>query len=201
MYFTNKMQKDILRKIKSGNYDLYAIKLSIGIYENDPAELEQLVNLMFIAWKRIVISRSRGYLRNYDGIIKRLLFNYSKEKGGFEPYFYLLCIREKKIYQIDEEYKIKIEKEKLRIQTYIKWFSAWANALKICTPVAVRFSLVELENLEKVISEFCTNEKYTLLPLLDEAKRELLKKVSGNGKHKLVTFHGIFHEQTMSQER
>ena len=30
MYFTNKMQNDILRKIKKGNYDLYAIKLRIA---------------------------------------------------------------------------------------------------------------------------------------------------------------------------
>lgn len=49
MYFTNKMQKNILRKIKTGNYNLYAIKLYIGIHDTDPVELEQLVNLMFIA--------------------------------------------------------------------------------------------------------------------------------------------------------
>lgn len=201
MYFTNKMQKNILRKIKTGNYDLYAIKLYIGIHDTDPVELEQLVNLMFIAWKRIVSMRNRGYMKNYDGMIKRLLFDFSEEKGGFEPFFYLLCVRRKNIYQVDEQYKVRIEKEKLRIQTYIKWFSAWANALKLCSPVSVGFSLVELENLEKVIGEFCTNEKYTLLPLVDEAKRELLKEASGNGKHKLVTFHGIFHDRQLSVER
>ena len=201
MYFTNKMQNEILRKIKKGNYDLYAIKLRTGICEDNQEELEQIVNIMFKAWKRIVSSKSRGYLKNYDGIIRRLLFSYSEEKHGFEPYFYLLCLRKKNLYQIDEEYKLRIEKEKLRIQTYIKWFSAWANALKLCTPVSVGFSLVELENLEKVIGEFCTNEKYCLIPLIEEAKKELLKKASGNGKHKLVTFHGILHDRQLSVER
>ena len=40
-------------------------------------------------------------------------------------------------------------------------------------------------------------------PLIDEAKRSLLKKASGDGKHKLVTFGGIFKEMNrqMSVER
>lgn len=201
MYFTKKMQNDIAKKVLSRNYNLYAIKLGTGVYTEDAAELEQLVDLMFAAWRKIVISRSRGYMKNYDGVIKRLFFRYVKEKGGYEPYFYLLCLRKKKELKVDEEYKIRIEEEKLRIQTYIKWFSAWANALKLCTQVSVNFSLVELENLETIIGKFCTNEKYTLQPLIDEAKRELLKKASGNKKHKLVSFHGVFNNRQLSVER
>ena len=201
MYFTNRMQNDIKRKLIKGNYELYAIKLRPGVYEDNEDDLSQLVDLMFAAWKRMVMYKSRNYLRHYDGIIKRLFFEYSEEKSGFEPFFYLLCLKKKKIFSVEEEYKIRIEKEKLRMQTYIKWFSSWATTLKLCTPVTVGFSLVELECLEKVLGEFCTNEKYSLLTLVDEAKRELLKKASGNGKHKLVSFHGILRNRQLSVER
>ena len=71
----------------------------------------------------------------------------------------------------------------------------------MCTQVSVDFSLVELENLESLLTEFCTNEKYTLFPLIDEAKKVLLKKASGDGKHKLVSFHGIFKNRHVSVER
>ena len=192
MYFTKSMQRDFLRKIKSGNYTVDAIKLKVGMFEDTEPELSQIVDVMFLAWKRLVVSKSRGYLKNYDGIIRRLFFERQKETGLFSPFFYLLCVRKKRVYAFDEEYKIRIEEEKLRIQTYIKWFSAWASVLKLCGNGTVAFSLVELENLERVLGEFCTNEKYTLFSLVDEAKRELLKKASGNGKHKLVSYHGIF---------
>lgn len=201
MYFTKQMQSEIKHKIQKGNYDLYAIKLKVGVYEDNEEELAQLVDMMFKAWKRMVMYKSRNYLRNYEGIIKRLFFEYSQEKGGYQPFFYLLCIKKKAIYTNDEEYKIRIEKEKLRIQTYIKWFSSWSITLKMCTSVSVGFSLVELENIEKILSEFCTNEKYTLLPLIEETKRELLKKASGDGKHKLVSFHGIFKNRQLSVGR
>ena len=119
-------------------------------------------------------------------------FEKQKDTGLFSPFFYLLCVRKRRLYAFDEEYKIRIEEEKLRIQTYIKWFSAWASALKVCGNGTVGFSIVELENLERVLGEFCTSEKYTLFSLVDEAKRNLLKMASGNGKHKLVSYHGIF---------
>ena len=192
------MQRDFLRKIKSGNYTVYAIKLKVGMFEDTEPELSQIVDVMFLAWKRLVASKSRGYLKNYDGIIRRLFFERQKETGLFSPFFYLLCVRKKRIYAFDEEYKIRIEEEKLRIQTYIKWFSAWASALKVCGNGTVGFSIVELERLERVLGEFCTNEKYTLFSLVDEAKRELLKKAAGNGKHKLVSYHGIF--RTMNRQ-
>ncbi len=203
MYFTQKMKKELINKVLKENYNLYAIKLRSGIYTENAEELQTLVNLMFEAWKRIVMSRSWGYLKNYDGIIKRLLFTYSPEKGGYEPYFYLLCLRKRKNYKVDEEYKIRIEEEKLKMQTYIKWFSAWATALKLCTSTSVGFSLVELDRLEKLLAEYFTNEKYTLVPLLEETRKELLKIASGNGTHKLVSFHGIcrYKNRHVSVER
>lgn len=201
MYFGQKLKREINRKINTGSYDVYAVKLRTGVLSDSQEELSEIVEIMFRAWKNIAVSRSRGYLKNYDGIIRRLFFSYSAENDSFEPYFYLLCVRKKNIHKIDDEWKVKIEREKLRVQTYIKWFSAWAKALKLCTNVSAGFSLVEIEDLENILSEFCTNEKYTLLPLIDEAKKEMLKQASGNGRHKLVTFHGIFHDRHVSVER
>lgn len=200
MYFSRSLKNEIKEKILKQNYDLYAIKLNVGVYEQNEEYLQQLVDTMFMAWKKIIMNRNKNYIRNYDGIIRRLFFEYSEEKGGFQPFFYLLCIRKRKEYSDEEKYKIRIEKEKLKIQTYIKWFSSWASALKLCTPVAVDFSLVDIENLENILSEYCTNEKYTLYPLLENAKRELLKRVSGNGNHKLVSFHGLFKNRHVSVE-
>lgn len=199
MYFTKRMQKEFLKKIKSGNYTVYSIKLKVGMFEDTEQELSQIVDVMFLAWKRLVASKSRGYLKNYDGIIRRLFFEKQKDTGLFSPFFYLLCVRKRRLYSFDEEYKIRIEEEKLRIQTYIKWFSAWASALKVCGNGMVGFSIVELENLERVLGEFCTNEKYTLFSLVDEVKRNLLKMASGNGKHKLVSYHGIFRSMNRQQ--
>ncbi len=68
-------------------------------------------------------------------------------------------------------------------------------AVKQCANVSVGFSLVDIENMESVLNEFFTDEKYTLFTLLDEAKRELLKKAAGDGKHKLTTLHGTFRKQ------
>jgi len=175
--------------------NLFAVKLKVGVFDNDAEELSRLVEMMFNAWKRMCSSyRWNGYLKNYDGICKRLFFEYDGNTGLFSPFFYLLCIRKKVPVSESEEYLQMIENEKLRVQTYIKWFSSWARTLKICSPVSVDFSLVELESLERVLSEFCTNEKYTLLPLIDEVKKSLLKKASGNGRHKLVSFQGIFKD-------
>lgn len=203
MYFTNRMTKKIVQLVKTKNYDVYAIKLKIGIADIDEKNLEELVDAMFRAWGKMRRDKNKNYLKFYDGIIKRLFFKYSEKDNTFEPFFYLLCLRKKIDYEETEAYKIRILNEKIRVQTYIRWFSTWASALKMCSPVSVGFSLVELENLEKVLEEFCTNEKYTLFPLIDEAKRSFLKKASGDGKHKLVTFGGIFKDMNrqMSVER
>ncbi|MCR5252609.1 MAG: hypothetical protein K6C98_02715 [Treponema sp.] len=192
MYLNKRMQKMILNLIQKKNYSVYVIKLKTGVYSNDEAELADYVDKMFIAWGRIVRNKNKNYLRNYSGIMRRLFFEYSESKGGYEPFFYLFCLREKSILNTEEEYKKIIEMEKIRVQTYIKWFSSWASALRICTPVSVSFSLVEIENIEAVLSKFCTNEKYTLLPLIEEAKKELLKRAAGNGRHKLFNFSGVF---------
>ena len=144
--------------------------------------------------KFMIMNKNKNYLKNYDGIIKRLFFNWSEQKKGFEPFFYLICIRKQPVYSSEEEYRINIENERIKVQTYIKWFSSWASALKSCTPVSVSFSLVELDNIEKVFGEFFTNEKYTLFSLIDDTKRAILKKASGDGFHKLVSFNGVFRK-------
>ena len=204
MYFSKYMQKRILNLVASKDYSVYMIKLKTGVYSNDKEELADYVEKMFIAWGRILRNKNKNYLRNYSGIMRRLLFEYSESKGAYEPFFYLFCLRKKPVYDAaEEEYKIRIQSEVIRVQTYIKWFSSWASALRVCTPTSVCFNLVDIENVEAALSEFCTNEKYTLLPLVEEAKYELLKKASGEGRHKLVGFTGVFNElnRQLSVER
>lgn len=201
MYFTNRTKKELLLRVKKDDYDVYAIKLRTGVFENDEIELSQVVDAMFRAWRKMVMYKSKNYMRAYDGFIRRLFFEYQEDTDLFSPIFYLIGIRKKTNFIETDSYKILLEKEKLRMQTYIKWFSSWSLTLKVCTQVSVDFSLVELENLESLLTEFCTNEKYTLFPLIDEAKKVLLKKASGDGKHKLVSFHGIFKNRHVSVER
>lgn len=192
MYFTKEFRKAVFNKILKNEYEVYAIKLRTGLFSDDEEELVKIIDAMFVAWHRMTREKNKNYIRNYKGLIKRLVFEYKKETDSFSPIFYLFCVRKKLDLPAQEEYKNRVVVEKIKVQTYIRWFSTWASALKMCSPVSVGFSLVELENLEKVLGEFCTNEKYTLFPLIDEAKRSLLKKASGDGKHKLVTFGGIF---------
>lgn len=203
MYFTKEFRKSVCNKILGNNYEAYVVKLRTGIYSDDAEEMARIVDAMFVAWHKIIRERNKNYLKNYRGLMKRLVFEYKEETGCFSPIFYLFCIRKFTDLPAQEEYRNRIAIEKIKVQTYIKWFSTWASAVKMCSPVSVGFSLVELENLERVLGEFCTNEKYTLFPLIDEAKRALLKKASGDGKHKLVTFGGIFKEMNrqMSVER
>ena len=191
MYFTKKLKSNVIRKIQSKHYDVFAIKLKIA---NDGAtveELEKNVDYMFEAWRKLARGRCDGYMKNYEGIIRRLFF--AEESGQFSPFFYLLCARWKPPRQ--EVYQDGIDKEILKMGAYIKWFSAWARTVKQCANVSVDFSLVDIENMESVLNEFFTDEKYTLFALLDEAKRQLLKKAAGDGKHKLATLHGTFRKQ------
>lgn len=192
MYFSKKTQQEIKRKIERKKCKVFAIKLYSGVFTDDEDELKDLVDTMFVAWKKIVSSRSYGFIRNFDGILRRLFFDWSEEKGGFSSYFYLVCVQRQEELSENEEYEIKLAEEKLRLYTYVRWLSSWVTALKLCTDVSVGFSVVDLENLEAVLSNFCTNEKYALLGMIDEAKKKILKDACGN--HRLVSFHGIFRE-------
>lgn len=193
MYFTKRLKSSVARKIQSEHYDVYAIKLKADSFADDADELAEIVDRMFSAWRKMTSCRWGGYLKNYEGIIRRLFF--AEESGRFSPFFYLICVRKRNLLTAREEYLKRVEAEKLKIRAYIKWFSAWAMAVKQCANVSVGFSLVDIENMESVLNEFFTDEKYTLFALLDEAKRELLKKAAGDGKHKLTTLHGTFRKQ------
>lgn len=202
MYFSKRMQKNLIKKIVSGDYIIYELKLSAGVYVCDEEELRQVIDTMFIAWRKIVSSRSTGFIRRFDGIIRRLFFEWSEDEKGWNPYFHLICVQKRKVLSAEEEYKLRLDEEKLRLSTYIKWLSAWVTALKLCTDVAVGFSILDLKGLEKSLADFCTNEKYSVLVLVDELKEKLK---SACGKHRLVSFHGIFRnldaDRHMSVER
>ena len=199
MYFSKKKMRHFQNLIVAGNYKIYELKLSAGFVKADSDSIAAFIDTMFSAWRKIVCSRNRGYIKNFDGILRRLFFDYDEQTESFKPYFHLICIRKNKIIAEFEEYKIRLEEEKLKISTYVKWLSAWVTALKLCTDVDVGFSVLDLEGLEKSLGEFCTNEKYSLLAVLDETKKELLKRTCGN--HKLVSYHGIFHDRHMTVER
>ena len=201
MYFSKTLRNNMMKKIIAGTYKVYDLKLRVGVSIEDEYELRKIVDTMFIAWRKIVCSRNRGYIKNFDGILRRLFFEWSEEQNGLCPYFHLICVQKRKILSEDEEYKIHLEEEKLRIATYVKWLSAWVSALKLCTDVSVGFTVLDLEGLEKSLAEFCTNEKYSVLAIIDEAKKEVLKRACGD--HHLVSFHGIFREMNrhMSVER
>ena len=184
-----------MREMSSGLYDLYEIKLRLGIYEQDYEQLKLYVDKMFEAWRYITNKKYSSFLKNYAGIVKRFFLDYSKERGGVEPYFYLLCLRERKDFDVTEEYKRKIEEVKLQNDTNTRWFTAWGNAIKTCLPISVSINhLEEKEAIENEINVFCTNERYTLNPIVDDEKKELLKNVCGSGRHNLVTFLGKFKE-------
>ena len=197
MYFSKRKMKSHANKIVSGKYMVYSIRLSAGFVSGD--FLSEFVDTMFVAWRKIVCTRNRSYIRNFCGILRRFFIDYDEESRQYEPYFYLICTREQKIAIESERYKIQFEEEKLRIATYVKWLSAWVSALKLCTDVSVGFTVLDLEGLEKSLAEFCTNEKYSVLAIIDEMKKELLKRACGN--HKLVSYHGIFHDRHMSVGR
>ena len=190
MYFSKRKMKLLANKVISEKYRVYSIKLSAGFVTED--SLTEFVDTMFVAWRKIVCTRNRSYIRNFCGILRRFFIDYDEASGQYEPYFYLICAREQKIAVESERYKVQFEEEKLRIATYVKWLSAWVSALKLCTDVSVGFTVLDLEGLEKLLAEFCTNEKYSVLAIIDEAKKEVLKRACG--KHHLVSFHGIFRD-------
>lgn len=197
MYFSKNMRKKLIKMIESKQYKIYELKLCVGVFIEDEDELKNIINKMFAAWRKIVCSRSRGYISHFDGILRRLFFEYSEAQNAFNPYFHLICVKKQDELSEDEEYKIRLDEEILRLTTYIKWLSAWVTALKMCTDVSVGFSVLDLEMLEKSLSKFCTNEKYSALAILDEARKEILKRACGT--HRLVSFHGIFSEKYMNR--
>lgn len=204
MYFSKKVQSSFFKAAGKEQYKAFEAKLFTGLFSEDENELKEIVDAMFAAWRKIVCSRSGGLVRNFDGMLRRLCFGYSEKDGGFYPYFHLIFIQDiqrldkrLKVSCDDDEYKLKLADEKLRISVYIKWLSAWVTALKLCTDVSVDFSVLDLEALESSLSAFCTNEKYCLLGMIDEAKRQILKNACSS--HRLVSFHGIFRKMMINR--
>ena len=192
MYFSKGMQRNLIKRIVAENYKVYDLRLNVGVFVEDGYELKIIVDTMFRAWLKIVCSRSRGIIRKFDGIMRRLFFEWSETQAGWSPYFRLICVQRQKLLSEEEEYKSRLEEETLRISTYIKWLSSWVTALKLCTDVSVGFSVLALDELEKSVFEFCANEKYPIGASVDKAKANILKYVCGN--HHLVSFHGVFRE-------
>ncbi len=172
------------------NFRWFELKLSVGLVPEE--SLADFIDTMFVAWRKIVSSRSTGYIKNFDGILRRFFIDFDSDSGKYKPYFYLICVQTKKIIAEEELYKLNLAEEKLRISVYIKWLSSWVTALKLCTDVSVDFSVLDLEAIEAALSKFCTNEKYSLLGKIDEKKRLILKNACSG--HRLVSFHGIFRE-------
>ncbi|MBQ8678353.1 MAG: hypothetical protein IJ530_01155 [Treponema sp.] len=191
MYFSKNKKSLFLKKLRHEGFSVYEIKL-YGGDADDEADLKWLIDRMFSAWRTIICSRNRGYVRQFRGIMRRLFVEFDKAAGVYRPYFHLLCIRERNPGMSDDDWRLMLGEEKLRVQTYIKWLSAWASALKLCTDVRVDFSLVELERIETVLGSFFTNEKYSAFVLLDDMKRQVIRRSCG--VHHLVSFHGIFKE-------
>lgn len=192
MYFSKRMQGKLIKRIVAENYRVYDLRLNVGVFAEDGHELKIIVDTMFGAWRKIVCSRSRGIIRKFDGIMRRLFFEWSETQDGWTPYFRLICVQRQKLISEEEEYKIRLEEEKLRLSIYIKWLSSWVTALKLCTDVSVGFSVLDFDELEKALFDFCANEKYPIETSVDEAKANILKYVCGN--HHLVSFHGVFRE-------
>lgn len=195
MYFSRQRIKMLKQMIQDGKYQAYEVKLNIGCIKEE--SLSDFIDTMFVAWRRIVSSRSRGYIRNFDGILRRLFIEYNAMTGLYTPYFHLICVKKKQFVAESEKYKTQLDEEILRISTYIKWLSAWVTALKFCAEAPVDFSILDIECLEKTLSVFCTNEKYSVRAILDEARKEILKRACGT--HRLVSFHGIFSEKYMNR--
>lgn len=177
------------------NFRCFELKLGAGLVPEE--SLADFIDTMFVAWRKIVSSRSTGYIKNFDGILRRFFIDFDSDSGKYKPYFYLVCVQTKKIIDEEEVYKLKLAEEKLRISVYIKWLSSWVTALKLCTDVSVDFSVLDLEALEAALANFCTNEKYSLPGKIGEAKKLILKNACSN--HRLVSFHGIF--RTMMRNR
>lgn len=192
MYFSKKMQRNLIRKIKEENCRAYDLRLRTGVSAEDGQELKAIIDTMFRAWRKIVCSRSRGIIRKFDGIMRRLFLEWSEAQNGWEPYFRLICVQKQKLLQENEEYKIRLEEETLRISAYIKWLSAWVTALKLCTDVSVEFSVLDVEQIEEAVFDFCTNGKYPVVQSVDEAQEDMLARVCSG--HHLVSFHGMFRE-------
>lgn len=187
--------RKLLKLSAEKKFRCFELKLSVGLVPEE--SLADFIDTMFIAWRKIVSSRSTGYIKNFDGILRRFFIDFDSESGNYKPYFYLICIQTKKVFAEEELYKARLAEEKLRISVYIKWLSAWVTALKLCTDVSVDFSVLDLESLEAALENFCTNEKYSLLGKIGEAKRLILKNACTN--HRLVSFHGVFRKMMMNR--
>ena len=79
MYFTNRTKNELSLRVKKDDYDVYAIKLRTGVFENNEIELSQVVDAMFRAWRKMVMYKSKKYMRDYDGFIRRLYFEYHED--------------------------------------------------------------------------------------------------------------------------
>lgn len=191
MYFSKTKKSMFLKKIRSERFCVYEIKLYAGECDCEE-DLRWMIERMFTAWRTIVFSRNRGYMKQFAGIMRRLFIDFDGASGMYRPYFYLVCIRGRKPMASDDSWEVMLDEEKIRIMTYIKWLSAWVRALRQCTDVKVDFSLVELEGLEALVNNFFTNEKYSFLAVIDELKKQVLRRVCG--EHHLVSFHGVFRE-------
>ena len=195
MYFSKRRKALLKKAIISGCYKVFDVRLSVGEFGADG--LESIVDTMFAAWRKVTASRSRGYLRNFDGILRRFFLSYDAVRGLYKPYFHLLCVRRERQASETERYKIQLEEERLRLLAYIKWLSSWVSVMKLCTSVGVDFSVVELDALDAVLADFCSNEKYAARALLDEMRQTLCKRVCE--RHRLVSFHGIFRDAELNR--
>lgn len=200
MYFSKNKKSLFGKKIRRGCFSVYELKLFAGDAEEE-TELKWMIDRMFTAWRTIICSRNRGYVRQFVGIMRRLFIDFDETDGVYRPYFYLVCIRNRRPETVDDSWQIMLGEEKLKILTYIKWLSAWVTALKRCTDVKVDFLALEPAMIDAALDVFFTNEKYSIFSLLDDAKKQIIRRACG--EHHLVSFHGGFREMNrqMTVER